>query len=219
MSRMSPEHIARVRAESERLLRDPPARPEPAPVREPPPIVFEDDVAKWKREADEADALRAAAKAELRRQVDNAAEAGWAVIGARFDQIEQRLDEIERTVAGLYEAVPAAAQFSSATVGRMAEFESLATSLSATLDTLRAVQDRETKFLRDRLAASEAAGARESAFLSRQLTEARREIDALVGQLNRERDQEQTNRKLTHLTESVNNVLSFAQKVPEDGAA
>src|SRR5262249_55487283 len=112
MSGFSPSEISRIRAESERLLRDSPARPEPEPPREPPPLVFEDDVAKWKREADEFEAKRAAAKAELRRQVDNAAEAGWAVIGARFDAIEQRLDALEQAVAGVSELGPAAAEFS-----------------------------------------------------------------------------------------------------------
>jgi hypothetical protein len=213
MSKFTNAERARILAESERLLCDPPARPEPEPPREV-HIQFEDDVAKWKREADEADAVRRAAKADLRRQVDDAANAGWAVIGARFDAIEQRLDELERTVSSLYEVAPAAAAFSEATVGRLQEIEATASSLQAMQDTLRAVQDRETKFLRERLAASEAAGARESAFLGRQLSEARRELDALHAKVDRDRDKGQTDKKLAEIEEAVSNVIEYQRRDP-----
>src|SRR5262249_35738627 len=57
-------------AESQRLLRDPPAPHEraPEPPREVPPPMFEDELDRWRREADEADAVREQCRAELRRE-------------------------------------------------------------------------------------------------------------------------------------------------------
>jgi chromosome segregation ATPase len=218
MSRFTNQERARVFAESQRLLQEDKA-PTPPPAPAPEPLVLEDDMDRWRREARESDTRRAEAKAELRRQAaDDPALAGFATIGSRLDDLEQRVASIEQRLESIDTLADGAATFSSSVVAKMDEWENLTTRLSATLDTLRAVQDRQTEALRDRLAATEAAGARESAFLSRQLSEARRELDALVGQLNSERDHERTNARITHLTESVNNVLSFAQKIP-DGAA
>jgi len=202
------ERAAAVLAESRRILEDKPP-PAPAPAPEPRPIVFEDDMDRHRREAREFDERRAAAKAELRRKQDDSALAGFAAIGARLDSIEQRLDEVERTVSSLYEVAPAAAEFSNSVVGRMEQIETLTTRLSATLDTLRMIQDQQTKVLRDRLAAAESAHARESAFQARQLAESRREIDALTNHLARQQDQEQTNTKLTRIAENVDNVVTY----------
>jgi hypothetical protein len=99
MSRFTDAERARILAESRRILSDePPARPEPAP--EPPREVhvqFEDEVQKWAREADEADARRAAAKAELRREEGDNARALTAI--ERITALEQRIAELEQSVA------------------------------------------------------------------------------------------------------------------------
>src|SRR6516165_5488256 len=71
MSQFTPSQRAAIIAESRRLLSKatptpspPPSPPRPLPVN----IVCEDDVARWRREADEASAIRAANRAELKRE-------------------------------------------------------------------------------------------------------------------------------------------------------
>jgi len=98
MSRFSLEQIAAIRAESERLLADkPPAeQPAPTPVREV-PLVFEDDMDKWRREAAESDERRAKAKAELQREAREAHEARSAV--GRIAALEDRIAQLEWALA------------------------------------------------------------------------------------------------------------------------
>ena len=101
MSRYTPEQIARVRAESERLLRDEPrpAARAPASTREPPP---RDHIAEWAEWHDARDAERRAAKAVMRRQAReeqqgnaDAAVDFWRAVDAR---IAAALAEHERGI-------------------------------------------------------------------------------------------------------------------------
>src|SRR5262249_3898433 len=113
-----------------------------------------------------------------------------------------------------------AAEFSTAVVKRMDAMSDLTDRLDKTFTSLRELYEREVAGLRTQLASVAAAAARESAFTGRLLTEARREIDALNGKVQRQHDRERINAKFAHMTEALHsNVLSFAQKVPEDGAA
>jgi hypothetical protein len=103
MSKYTPTERARIFAESERLLRDPPARPEPTPPREV-HVVLEDPIETWKREADEADAVREANRAELRRKSDERAaafarQAQNNELAARVEALEARVDALEATLA------------------------------------------------------------------------------------------------------------------------
>jgi hypothetical protein len=88
MSKFTPAEIARIRAESERLLRDDAERPEPAAPREVPPLEFEDATTKWARQAEERNAERQAERTrrqreELRAQAD-AATIFWEEIDRRI---------------------------------------------------------------------------------------------------------------------------------------
>ena len=64
---------------------EPPDTEAAAAPRRDDPIVFEDPVAKWKREADEAEQRRAAAKAELREQEQQ------MIRAAQGDDIDRRI--------------------------------------------------------------------------------------------------------------------------------
>jgi hypothetical protein len=144
MSRFTPEQIAAIRRESERLLRDePPPRPEPAPPREPPPIVFEDAMDRWRREADEADRERAAAKAELRREEDDLARTRSAI--ARIAALEQRVAELEQSVATsdatTRELAGGIIEFSNVVTSGLLKIEKHADELDNKLTEMRALND------------------------------------------------------------------------------
>jgi len=100
MSRYTNEQIAAIRRQSERLLREgprPPAAEPPPPAREVPPIVLEDPVQQWKREADEASAIREANRAANRRQAHENARVLTAL--ERLAALEARIAELEQSVA------------------------------------------------------------------------------------------------------------------------
>jgi hypothetical protein len=140
MSKFTPEQIARTRAESERILREvreepAPPEPEPAPAPREVPLVFEDDVAKWKREADEASAIREANRAAMRRDQRNERvdlTAGWT------QYIDNRIAEHAGMVA---ELAKAAVEFSNAVNTRLAEMEKQLGQLETKLTQLRAADD------------------------------------------------------------------------------
>jgi hypothetical protein len=216
MSDFTPSQRASIIAQSRKLLSDdtPTSSPSSPPRTLPVDIEFEDPVERWKREGTESERQRAEAKAELRRQADDATSAGWATVGARLDDLEQRLAAVEQTVSALYEVAPAAAEFSNATVARLEELAACAQKAGLTFETVRALHERQVEHLRNRLAASDAAAARESAFLGRQLSEARREIDALKGKVDRERDRGETDEKLERIREAVDNVIEYQRRDP-----
>src|SRR5262245_19059827 len=193
------ERAARVLAESRRILEDRPP-PAPAPAPEPRPIVFEDDVAKWKREGTESMQRLEAYRAANRRQVDDPTLAGFATLGARLDDLEQRVAGIEQRLDAVDALANGAAEFSNAVERRLHTLSELGDRFEQTLDSMCELHKREVDSLRTQLTSVASAAASESAFTGRLLTQARREIDALVSQLNRERGEEQTNRKLAHLT-------------------
>jgi hypothetical protein len=183
MSRYTPEQIARIRAESERLLSDePPPPPEPTPPRVV-RIEVEDDLVRWRREADESDREREAARAELRRESREDRRAAMrtrqdaAEVDQRLDAIEDRLTAIEQALAAFNQLASNTATFSDSVTGQLESLAALANRVDAATVTLRYVHERETAALRDRLAASEATHARETALLTRELTRAQHETD------------------------------------------
>src|SRR5262249_47465387 len=97
MSKFTAEQVAAIRAQSEKLLADKPPPAPAQPVRREVPLVFEDDLAKWKREAAESDRQRAEAKAALRRAEGDHARVLSAV--GRIAALEQRVAELERDLA------------------------------------------------------------------------------------------------------------------------
>src|SRR5262249_37479486 len=133
--------------------------------------------------------------------------------------IEQRLDALEQTVSALYEVAPAAAQFSESALTRLTGLTAMADRLHRILADMREARANEMKIFDARVTAIETASAREAAFQSRQLAAVRAELNALSGALQREHDQERTNGKIAHLTESVDNVVRFVTAEKHDGAA
>src|SRR5262249_49587174 len=98
MSRYTPEQIAAIRAESERLLRgEPPARPKPTPPPRAAYVPEADPVQEWRDWHDQRAAERKANRAEVRREEgDNA-----CVLSAlgRIAALEARIAQLEQSVA------------------------------------------------------------------------------------------------------------------------
>src|SRR5262249_54030387 len=132
MSKFSPSEISRIRAESEKLLRDPPARPEPAP--EPPRkihVVIGDPVQEWREAADAFERKCEEHRAEMRRgaQAREAAfgRRAWGgdALGARVAALQARPPAVERAVTGLGKLATAVVPFSNPPEKKWAEREDL----------------------------------------------------------------------------------------------
>src|SRR5262249_26603480 len=146
MSKFSPEEIARVRRESERLLCDPPARPEPEPVREV-PLPPRDEVREWREWQDARTAEREAHRAALRREQREEHEAmarARALDGAeaRIEALEGRMDEIERQISELSRAIQ---EFSRAVTGGLNSQDRKLEKLQTLLTELRTIDDLQRR--------------------------------------------------------------------------
>jgi hypothetical protein len=215
MTKFTDAEISKIYAESRRLLADEPNGPPRAaePVRE--VVVPEiDPVLRWREEADKADRERAAEKARMRREERDAAAAyarqavDSAEIEQRLSSIEARLDSLELVVSGFNSVADGAAQFSTATVARLQELTALADKVDASLTTMRHVHERECNALRDRLAASEATHARETAMLTRELANAQRELDVRANL----REHAANRMAVAGLDEKIENVVSLVRE-------
>ena len=136
----NPEQVARIRAESERLLRDDSPPPAPAPERV---IVFEDDMDRHRREAREFDERRAQAKAELRRAEGDAARVLSAL--GRVAALEARCAELEQSLetsnATMRELAASAAAFADSVDQGLQRVQTKLLELSTTLTEMRALED------------------------------------------------------------------------------
>jgi hypothetical protein len=138
---------AQILRTSRQLLRDKDKPPGTPPAPEPPPIEikFEDPLEKWKREADEADARREAARAAMRREERKEREAMTharalgADAAARITALEGRMDEAERQISELSRAV---SDFSDAVTGGFRSLEEQCAKLDTKLTELRALDDQ-----------------------------------------------------------------------------
>jgi hypothetical protein len=145
MSRYTPEQIARIRAESARLLRDdPPPRSEPRPdppreVRIPTP----DPVQEWRDWHDARDREREANRAELRRQEGDNARVLSAI--GRVAELERRVVELEQSLATsdamMQEFAQGAETFSRAVDEVLLRMEKKLAELDRKFVELRAVDD------------------------------------------------------------------------------
>jgi chromosome segregation ATPase len=146
MTKYTPEQIAAIYAESRRLLEDEPNEPPAtaAPMREVPIPEPEDAMDRWRREAAEADARRAAAKAELRRAEDDLARSRSAV--ARIVELERRCAELEQNVANanavMNELAQGAEAFARAVDEGLLRMEKKLGELGGKLVELRAADDQ-----------------------------------------------------------------------------
>jgi hypothetical protein len=219
MSRFTPAQRAAVIAESRRLLaEDAPARsppPSPSPQRAlPVNIVFEDAVAKWKREADEADRERARAKAEIRREerADRRAffhrQQTAVDIEQRVAALEARMDNMEAAIATLAEGMNGAATFSGNAAARFSDVETAFKALNTELDTMRAQHQSEYSALRDRVSGKETTAARERAERAEAANDARHNAAERIAS----REHGKTRQQLANLHEDVVNVARLVVK-------
>jgi hypothetical protein len=129
-------------------------------------IVCEDDVARWRREADEASAIRAANRAELKRETRESRRAAIVSrqevtsLGDRVTELEQRMDAVEHVLAVLGEGMNGAAAFTANAVARFEDTETAFKSLAAAIDTVRENTKSELAALRDRVGNKEATDTR-----------------------------------------------------------
>jgi hypothetical protein len=222
MSRFSDSERAEIIRKSREILERGDAPPPPAPpVRE--VVVPESDaVAEWAEWHDARDREREINRAGMRRESAAAARAQTADRAA-IDTLAAELAALRRDFDAQAEAGNAVARglidFSNSVTTRLHALAALTDRLERVLGELKTTYADGFAVLNARLVSAEAAHARESAFQGRQLAAARAELDGLVGQLNRERAEEQTNAKLAHLTESVDNVVRFVTAGKPDGAA
>jgi hypothetical protein len=195
MKHYSPEERAAILQKSRELLDDkpPPAPAQPAPVREQPIPAPDDPITKWAKEADEASAIRERNRAAMRREAaaaERTRTADRAAIDTLAAEVAALRRDLDAQASASNEQANGLIEFSNSVTTRMHALAALTDRLDATLTTMLTMHEREVNALRDRLAATEAAHARESAFTGRQLTEARRELDVLRAGAERKRDRE-----------------------------
>jgi hypothetical protein len=199
MAFFSDEERRQIRAESMRLLSTdalaaPPREPEPAPPAHIPEPPIPDALEVWKRQADEADARRAAAKRELRHEEERSLQR-WqndvmAPVLTRLDAIEQRLDSIEQALAELNTVADATSTFSNAVTAQLSRFAASAAKLDAALAEQRASHRRELDGLHAKLTDAAVARARELVAATSEMAQVKREIDQLSAERERKLDRE-----------------------------
>jgi|SRR5215831_17868022 len=186
MAKFTEQERAEIFRRSCELLEDKPPEPPPAPAPEPPPLVVEEKLSKWKREADEASALRQATRDAMRHQ-QRTRDADWL---AAINALERRLIVVEESCASLGTLSTGCVDFSNAVSAQLREFDMLTKKLQATLDTARAAHQREVSSLRSQLMAHAAMHTREITLLTNQLTETKRQLDQASAYRERARDRE-----------------------------
>jgi hypothetical protein len=141
MGRFSPEQIAAIRRESERLLRDdkPAPRPEPAPTPREARLPEIDAVQEWRDWHEARDQEREDERAEMRREQRDAEReraAGWAAyVDSRIAAaLAERQHELIALARGTLE-------FSNAVTARLQKMEQLIDKLDAAHAKLRAHED------------------------------------------------------------------------------
>jgi hypothetical protein len=181
------------------------------PVPEPPPFEFEDAQTKWNRESEDFERQRAASQAAMQREKRDAARMRTRqdlALEARVSALEERVDAIEQSLAGINDLANGTVQFSNAVQERLHALGALTDRLDRTLSDLREAHKRESDGLRDRLAASEATHARETAMLTRELASAQREIDRRADL----REHVRSRMAFAGLDEKVENVVALVRE-------
>jgi hypothetical protein len=138
MSRFSDQEKAAIFRRSRELLERDGVPSTPPPTPESPPLVFESEMDRWRREADEFEQKRAAAKAALRREERDIAHAH--TLEARIAELEQRVAAVEQR-DDVAEFAKASAEFSDKTLQALDRLEQLCAELSGKLTELRAADD------------------------------------------------------------------------------
>jgi hypothetical protein len=186
MKKFTEQERAEILRRSCELLDDERPVTPPAPAPEPPPLVFEDALTKWRREADEAAAASAAVYAKLKSQ----SQARDDVLIQHVNALERRLIVAEQSCASLGTLANGCVEFSGAVRAQLREFDLLTKKLEATLSTARAAHQREVDSLRSQLMAHVAMHSREISLLTNQLTETKRQLDQATNYRERTRDRE-----------------------------
>jgi hypothetical protein len=207
----------RILAESRRLLSD----DEPTPPRDKPArevrVEFEDPMDRWRREGNESDAARARAKRELPREehamreeraMHTRATEFAATADVRLAALDERVGEIEQRLAAFDVVAKGAVSFSNAATERLHALAALTDRLERTVEQMRETHKRECDALRDRLASSEALHTRETVLLTKQLTDAQRELDVRASL----REHAASRIAVAGLDEKVENVVALVRE-------
>jgi hypothetical protein len=195
--KFTPEEREAVIRESRRILQErdnPHPRPLPEALRPEVPLPpFEDDVARWKREADESEARRERERDLLQRQ-SRAAQRAQTADRATIDVLTAEVAALRRDLDAKTEASNELArgliEFGQTVETKLVALEASASRLERILDALKTTYKQGFSALTARVAGAEAAHAREAAFTGRQLEAARREISVLKAARERKADRE-----------------------------
>jgi len=215
------EQIDAARAEAMKTLSDDKSSPPiaaPAPVREV-PLVFEDDVARWKREADEASARRQHEREKLQRQsrtAEQARTADRAAVDVLTAEVVALRHDLDEQVEASNELARGLRAFADAVDGKLGELGTLLKRLHAGEASMRARHEEAYSALRAEFAAERSMHARELALVTKQLAETQTALARAEDRNERKRDREQ----LASLNDGINNVVTFmAERAERDGAA
>jgi hypothetical protein len=191
MSKYTPEQARAVYEQSMRLLADAPPREASPPPREV-QIPEEDAVERWKREANELEAERAATKCEMRRQHERDMQRrqndAMAPLSERMDALEERVSAIEQALAGLDALANGSATFSTAVTEKLNKLDALTAKVDTALSELRGRQKSELDALHTKHTAEAQMRARELIAATREMAEVRSAIARLDSQREREFD-------------------------------
>ena len=189
MARFTDQERAEIFRRSRELLEDKPPVTPSAPAPEP-PLVLEDNIAKWKREADEASALRQATRDAMQHQQRADTRTHGVDWWSAINLLERRLVAVEQTLTA-YDALAHGVQkFSDAVSTKLHEIETLTLKLDATFKTMHAVHERQVENLRAQLANSEKMRSRELALVTKQLADTQRALDQASAHRERTHDRE-----------------------------
>jgi hypothetical protein len=207
----TPEEIAAVRAESRRILEqrdDKPPKPLPEALRPEVQVNFEDDMDRWRREARESDEREAAAKAELRREERAAAQtrlADRAAVDVLTAEVAALRRDLDAKTESSNELARGLMDFGNTVETKLVALEAHAARLQRTLDALQTTYKDGFSVMTARLAGVEAAHARDSAFLTKQLQASQHELTALKASQLEKRTREQ----ISILNDTVSNVVTL----------
>jgi len=180
----------RVRAESERLLKDEPtrARAVPPPVREV-PIPEIDPVQEWREWHDARDREREAAKAALRseREMRSPERAAIDALSAEIGALRRDHDAL---ASASNEQATALIEYSDVVNAKLNALAALADRLERTLEAAKTARESLVESFRSQLDLV----TRQNEYLDQQLTTARREADVATGRRESQRTRDAVQR-------------------------
>jgi hypothetical protein len=177
MSRFTDAERRAVMEESRRILsEEPPPLPEPAPVPREVRIEFEDDLDRWRREADASDRECEQNRAALRRS-ERETRSQERTIDRLNAEVAALRNDHNALAAAANEQARALIEFGNTVETKLVALSALADRLQRTLEDTRTARAGEVASLRSQLDLV----ARQNAWLDEQLRVAQHEADVAIG--------------------------------------